>query len=325
MKSAVIVNPYSGGGRTAAMWRGVRNEVRSRLGSLEEFVTKGPMDATRFAKQIAHSDYELLIVAGGDGTINEAVNGLYDLNAEGNSGGHTVVQAVHGGFPKPINLELKFGILSAGRGCDFIKSVAVPEDARKAIDLFIEPKVQKIDIGLCLFKDEFGRDKQRFFVNIACAGVAGKVAKQVSHTPRFLPPSLAYFSAVVTNFVTYRPQRLRVLLDNKEFFEGLAMNVFVANGGYSGAGMCWAPNAQVDDGFFDVILAEPSPKLMTLLQQHKIYDGSFLEIPGVHHKLAKKVVIETQEDVLLEIDGEQPGLAPALYTILPKSLNLVVA
>jgi diacylglycerol kinase family enzyme len=180
-----------------------------------------------------------------------------------------------------------------------------------------------VDVGLCFFKDEFGRDKKRYFINIASVGVAGRVAKQVSHTPRFLPPGFAYYSAVVTHFLTYRPQRVKVVVDGKEVFDRPAVNTFVANGRYSGAGMCWAPPARVDDGFLDVVIAEPMPKTTTLMQQHKVYSGSILEVPGMHHFKGKEVMISSQDDVLLEIDGEQPGLIPAAFKVIPKALNLV--
>ncbi len=219
MKTAIIVNPFSGGGRTARMWAERRDEVRTRLGLLQELTTKSANDATRLATEVAHSDIDLLIVAGGDGTINEVVNGLFN---EDNSA---------------INPNLKLGILSTGRGCDFIRSVNIPGDAREAVDVLVNPQIQKVDVGVCYFKDEFGRDKKRFFVNIACAGVAGRVARQVSHTPRFLPAGIAYFAAVISNFVTYRPQLMKVSVDEKEVFDGACVNVFVANGSYSGSGM----------------------------------------------------------------------------------------
>src|SRR5258708_7425800 len=125
MKSAIIVNPFSGGRRTASMWRNVRDEVRSRLGGLEEYTTATAGDATRFAHQVAESGADVLIVAGGDGTINEVINGLF---TEENV---------------PIHPDLKIGVLSAGRGCDFIRSVEIPNDYRKAMDLLVDPVVRK--------------------------------------------------------------------------------------------------------------------------------------------------------------------------------------
>lgn len=307
MKTAIIVNPFSGGGRTATMWGELRDETRSRLGgALEEFTTKAPLDATRLASQVAHGDFDLVIAAGGDGTLNEVVNGLFDENN------------------KPLNPNLKLGILSAGRGCDFIRSTNLPSEPRKAVDALINPKFEKIDLGSIFFKDEFGRDQKRLFINIACAGVAGRVAKQVSHTPRFLPPGLVYLSAVATNFLMSKPQKVTVYIDDAQVYSGPIVNVFVANGGYSGAGMCWTPDAKINDGLFEVIIAEPIPKLTALLQQHKIYDGTFLQLPGIHHYKGKKVSIDTKDDVLLEVDGEQPGLAPAVFSILPQALALAL-
>jgi diacylglycerol kinase (ATP) len=288
------------------MWREIRDEVRGRMGGLIEFSTGAPSDATRFATEAAHSDTELLIIAGGDGTVNEVINGLFDEKNE------------------PLNPKLKLGILSAGRGCDFIRSLNVPNDYRDAVDLLINPTFKQIDVGLAFFKDEFGREQKRYFANIACAGLAGLVAKRVNHTPRFLPPELAYFGGVASAFISAKGQNMKVTIDNNQVFEGALLNVFVANGKYSGAGMCWAHMAQIDDGTFEVVLAEPMPKSRIVLSAHRLYDGTFVNMSGVHHYRGQSVLIETLDDVYLEVDGEQPGVAPMACTVVPKALTFAV-
>lgn len=288
------------------MWREIRDEVRSRLGGLIEFSTAAPQDATRFAGEVAQSDSELLVIAGGDGTINEVINGLFDDNNE------------------PLNPDLKLGILSAGRGCDFIRSLGIPNDYRDAVDLLINPTFKKVDAGCAFFKDEFGREQKRFFMNIACAGLAGLVAKKVNHTPRFIPPEIAYFGGVASAFLAARGQHIKVTVDKSTVFDGALLNVFVANGKYSGAGMCWAPMAEVDDGKFEVLVVEPIPKNRIILSAHRLYDGTFINMRGVHHHQGSSVVIETLDDVYLELDGEQPGVAPMACTVLPKALTFAV-
>jgi len=306
LKSAIIVNPASGGGRTLSMWKSIRDEVKGRLGELEEFMTTTTSDATRFATQVAMSDTELLIVGGGDGTINEVINGLFTEKNE------------------PINPNLKLGILSAGRGCDFIKSVEIPENYREAVDVLVNPIFKKIDVGCAYFKDEFGREQKRFFLNIATAGLAGIVARKVNHTPRFVPPQIAYFGNVALSFLAAKGQLMKIHVDKQLVYDGACLNVFVANGSYSGAGMCWAPMAQVDDGKFEVIICEPMPKYQIVLSGHRMYDGTFINLPGIHHYQGKEITIETVDDVYLEMDGEQPGVAPVVYTILPRAIELAV-
>jgi diacylglycerol kinase (ATP) len=301
-----LVNPSSSGGRTATLWGEIRDEVRTRLGGLEELTTTCAGDATRLARQIISTDTELIIIGGGDGTINEVVNGLFDEN------------------DKLINPEIKIGILSAGRGCDFIKSAGLPSDYREAVDVLIQPTFKKIDIGCALFKDEFGREQKRYFANVVTAGLGGEVAKMANSLPKFLPPELAYFYSVASRFVTSRPQFMNVYVDDQDIFDGPCVNVFIANGGYSGAGMCWAPMAKLDDGKFEVIVVEPISKLNILMSAHKLYDGSFISMSGVHHFQGEKVTIKTNDDVFLEMDGEQPGVAPAAFTLLPQVLNLAV-
>jgi diacylglycerol kinase (ATP) len=288
------------------MWRQIRDEVKSRLGELQEFMTTSAGDATRFATQVAMGDTELLIVGGGDGTINEVINGLFTEQNE------------------PINPNLKLGILSAGRGCDFIKSVHIPENYREAVDVLVNPSFKKTDVGCAYFKDEFGREQKRFFLNIATAGLAGLVARKVNRTPRVIPPQFAYFGNVALSFLGSKGQVMKITVDKKEVYDGSCMNIFVANGIYSGAGMCWAPMAKVDDGKFEVVIVEPIPKYQLILSGHRMYDGTFINMAGVHHYQGKEVIIETVDDVYLEMDGEQPGVAPVVYTILPKAIELAV-
>jgi diacylglycerol kinase (ATP) len=307
VKAAIIINPFSGGGRTARKWGEIRDEVRSRLGGVVEFSTTGPQDATRFATQIAtQGEIDMLIIAGGDGSVNEVINGLFDNKNE------------------LINKNLKLGILSAGRGCDFIRSLNIPSDFRKAVDVLVDPFFQNVDVGCALFKDEFGREQRRYFINIACAGLAGIVAKKFNSLPRSIPPQLTYFGSVASSFFTAKGKIVKIFVDEEVVFEGLALNVFIANGSYSGAGMCWAPMAKVDDGKFEIIVVEPIPKYQILFSGHKMYDGTFVTMPGVHHFQGKAVIVETLDDVYLEMDGEQPGLAPLACTILPQILSFAV-
>jgi len=307
MKTAIVVNPNSGGGRTQARWAQIRTEVNSRLGGVEEFATNAPHDATRFAREVAEKkEYETLIAVGGDGTINEVINGLFDDQGQ------------------VINPELKIGIMSAGRGCDFIRSVGIPDSYREALGVFKNYKIQLCDVGLSVFKDEFGRECHRYFINIATAGLAGVVASKVSRSHKWIPPELVYFSAAAASFLSFKGQRMKVTVDGKIVHDGSCLNVFVANGAYSGAGMYWAPFSRVDDGHFDVVVVEALAKSRLFTSAHKIYDGTFIELPGVHTFKGQDVAVDSLDDVLLEMDGEQPGLAPVAFKIIPSALKLIV-
>src|SRR5205085_1884300 len=107
--------------------------------------------------------------------------------------------------------------------------------------------------------------------NIASCGMAGLVAKKVNHTPRFMPPQIAYYSSVATTFLGSQGQMMKVTLDEQVIFDGRCLNVFVCNGSFSGAGMNWAPMAKVDDGIFEVIIGEPLPKYQLILSSHRLY------------------------------------------------------
>jgi len=308
MKTAIIVNPVAGNGKNKKMWGEIRDEVKSRIGELVEYNTSNIGDATRLAKEIALlNDIDLLIVAGGDGTLNEVVNGLINEKNEA------------------VNPKIKLAVLSAGRGCDFARTLEAPDNYRQVVDMLIQPQTKAVDVGCGFLKDQFGRKQRRLFINMASVGLSGRVVEIVGHTSKFLPPEAAYFTSVAATFLTTKPPKLKVFADEKMVFEGNALNVFVANGKFSGAGMCWAPDAKIDDGLFDVVVVENIPKYKLLSAAQKLYNRKFLSMPGVYSYRAKSILVEGVSEVPIEMDGEQPGVTPFACTMLPQMLNFVVA
>lgn len=268
-------------------------------------ITTKPGDATRFAKEAALSGIDSIVVVGGDGTLNEVVNGL--INEDGSV----------------IAPNLSIGLLSTGRGCDFGKSLLVPNDIRKGVDALVLPDIQNIDLGRATFKDDFGRQRTRYFLNVSSVGLAANVVKDINVLPPYWPASLKYFVAGARRFLTSPPFGVRLVIDDKEVFSGNALNIFVANGKYCGGGMNFAPDAKPGDGEFDVVVLGNIPKFKIVTSAHKLYDGSILGLKGVQLFRGKRIQVETTEKIDVEMDGEQPGQSPVSYDLLPSALKFV--
>ncbi len=306
-KTAIIINPKSGDGRALSRWEKIRSEAASLLGNIEEFVTQAPRDATRYAESIAlNNEFDKLIIFGGDGTLNEAINGLFDK--AGNV----------------INPNIKIGMLCSGSGCDVIRSVGIPRNYRDALLGLKKYTIKKCDVGLAVFKDERNQEQNRYFINIAGAGIGGLIISQVNSLIPYVPPKLAYFAVIAKFLLTSKKKKFIVTMDSGDKYEGDCLNIFVANLKFSGAGVCWAPQAKMDDGIFDVVVIGPISKWRIFLAPWKAYNGTLNELPGYHHFKVREVTIESSEKAHLELDGELCGLAPLTCKIVPQAINLMV-
>ncbi|MCC6277335.1 MAG: hypothetical protein IT289_05415, partial [Oligoflexia bacterium] len=167
-----------------------------------------------------------------------------------------------------------------------------------------------------------GRPQRRIFINVATAGLGGKVARSANAANKLLWPGLTYFLYSAGHFLTANPQRVSINIDKKDVYEGQVLNVFIANGAYSGGGMKWSNRASVTDGIAEVLAVEPVSKAQLPILARKLYDGGFENLPNVQRFRGKEIHIESQEEVLIEMDGEQPGRVPLACEVLPKVIQL---
>jgi YegS/Rv2252/BmrU family lipid kinase len=302
MKTAAIINPSSGGGRMGILWNKHREKIQDKMKGVEIFLTKNSGDATAFAKSVAESGYDRLLIGGGDGTIHEVVNGLFD--------------------DKSVQIQpgLKIGILNGGRGCDFIKTLDVPTDLNEAVDIALKDKVKKVDVGQVKLQTAH-EIKTIFYINSSSIGLGSQTAEKMLKSGKFLPPSLSYLAAGLKEFVRYRPREMKLSIDGREVFSGLAENIFVCNGKYSGGGMLWGKDALLDDGEFDVLLVKPLGKVKGLLSLKKVFDGTFTEMKEVFSYKASSAKIQTKIEIPIEFDGEVYRTSEAQYTCLPQALS----
>lgn len=304
MKRIVILNPGSKAGRAARVFREMREGLESRLGRLEVYETSGPMDATeRVRTALKSKQFDQIIVAGGDGTINEAVNGYFENG-------------------KVLSAKVPLGIMNLGTGGDFHKTV---RQLSPLYDVALkENKFRLVDTGLVHYEGQ-----RRAFINIASAGVAGQIMHSLKSSS-FQWGSPAYFYHTLKSLALFSPIKTKVRYKEPggsfAEFETVLLNFFACNGRYNGGGMNWAPGAGIEDGLFDVVVLGDVSKAQLVIQSPRVYAGRISEFPGTRQFRATEITLQCQGLVQGEADGEvyESGRGELRYEILPRSIPLVL-
>lgn len=306
----LVVNPRAGAG-TAGRRLPVLRAALDRRGAEHELrLTESPRDATRIVREVLkQGSHTGVAVVGGDGTLNEAVNGFFEPDGTA------------------IPTDAWLAPLPCGTGGDFRRTLRIKKgdfDGMVARMLATEPR--PIDAGWLTFVDERGGPGGCAFVNIASCGLGGRVVRKVDAGPKWMGGTPAFLLGTVRGMIGYANQGVRVRVDDGAPRELRVLNLAVANGRYFGGGMQIAPRAEIDDGLFDVVALEMS-SLAILARAARVYAGTHLDLPGVWHTRGKRVVVEAvdpAERVLLEADGEAPGALPATFELRPGALRLKV-
>lgn len=247
------------------------------------------------AQAAAEAHGALLVVVGGDGTVNEVANGVAESGAE-------------------------IALLSSGTGEDFGRTHGVPDRFADAVRTVLEGRTRTIDLG----RVECEGSPSRFFANVGSAGMSGSVARRANSMSKALGGRATFFYALTREFLVWRNTEVTVELDGGVRREGRLHDVIVANGNFHGGGMRLAPDAQQDDGLFDVVTIGDIDKLDFLTTAPKLYSGRYLSHPKVELWRSSAVAIEAAEPLPLEVDGEPIGTTPARFEVVPGALRLRV-
>lgn len=297
-----VVNPKAANGATGRHWPRLAKLIGSALGQFTPVFTASCGDGTRLARQAIEQGAELVVSVGGDGTHNEVLNGLLDGK----------------GLRNP---DSRMAVVPAGTGGDLRRSLGLSESQRDVIGRLGEGR-RRVDVGRLEFTDDQGAPGARFFLNVSSCGVSGKVVEVVNSSGKWLGGRLSFAIGSARALAGYRDQRIRLRLDGGEARELSITALAIANGQYFGGGMRVAPAAEMDDGLFDVTIWKGFTLADFILKSSSLYSGRHLELPGVESHRATRVEAESQETVLIDLDGERPGRLPAAWQVLPGALWL---
>lgn len=305
MKTFFVVNPKSANGATGKRWAELAALIARTLSDFGVEFTKGEMDAMHIARAAIKNGYECIVAVGGDGTINEVVNGFFEDG-------------------KAINPQAALGVLPRGTGGDFRKTFDWDLDSEAAIRRLNTPDTRPLDVGLLEYRAHDGSTRRRYFANICSFGVSGLVDKEVNTTSKAFGGTVSFMLGSLKALSKYQDQKVRVSFDDQPA-EALAVTTLsVANGKYFGGGMKVAPDADVSDGIFDVTVWSGYGLSDFVIKSKGVYSGAHVNWKGTRRLRAKKVHAESDEHVLIDCDGEQPGALPCTMSILASAIRLKV-
>lgn len=299
-QTLVILNPHAAGGRAGTVWREIEPLLWERLGELVIAVTQRPEEVAPHLDAAYDAGIRRVIAIGGDGTNHALVNALADMNQ------------------RRASDPMVYGNLPIGTGRDWARGVGIPfRDARAAVEWIARARPSPTDIGMISAPDH----PPRHFLNIASAGLGGEVVRIVERMPR-RPWTFLY--ATLAALLREPPRLLTVRLDGQLWYEGAAYVVAVANGTTFGHGMRIAPNAQMGDGLFDVVLVEGVARARIIAALQRVYSGTHLTHPAVRSAQAQSVSITSPTGrVDLECDGEYVPTAGVELAVRPGLLSLL--
>jgi YegS/Rv2252/BmrU family lipid kinase len=305
----IIINPIAASGLALEAWSKARPEL-IRVGiEFSEHITTCAGETAKLARQALLDGITRIIAVGGDGTLNEVVNGYLDATGQ------------------PINSTAVLGLLPGGTGSDFRRSLGflTAEDALRSIT---GSKTILVDAARAVFQDASGTTRSRFFINAASLGLGSNVAWLVNRYnkwwPRWLSGQVRFMLATIFALGKYKNVPIQLLLDGEHQLHISSNFIVVANGKFAGSGMMLAPNAELSDGLLDVLLTHRASRMDVIRELPRIYRGSHLKNPKVKQVRARALSIEAAQPIAIELDGEPVGYTPAHFTILPSAIKFAL-
>jgi YegS/Rv2252/BmrU family lipid kinase len=295
-----VVNPHSASGRTVAFWRELQEELRARLGSVDYALTLGTMHAAELTAEALRKGCDPIVAVGGDGTLNEVLNGYY-------AGG------------KPLKPGAALGYMPSGTGSDFARTLGLYGlSVGEQVDRLQKGRVRLLDCGQVRFlgSGPEPRETRRLFLNESSIGFSAETVNNVNKASKRFGGKASFLLGVLRTLGALRNPVLQVTIDGRQVYQGPTLLVAVANGRFFGGSMMIAPMADLEDGHFDIVVISAMSRLTLLRKIGKIYRGKHLNEPEVQVFPGREVHISSPgQEVLLEMDGEQPGRLAADFRI----------
>ena len=297
-----VVNPASANGSTRRRWPEIAH-LAAEAGLVgPALLSEGPGQIADLARRACEDGAQLVVAVGGDGTVNEAVNGLMRVEPERRA-------------------ELATG--PRGSGQDFARSFGIPTAVEKALAVARDGAVRTVDVGRASFVEWDGTPGEAYFANFAGAGISGAVAARANTSSKALGGKVAFLRATTSVFMRWKNSDYEVQIDG-ERRSGRMLEVIAAIGDQLAGGMRLAPDADPADGLFDVVLIGDATKVDFVRTLPGIYRGTYLPHPRAEVVRGRRLEIETATPLPIALDGEQPGTTPAVFEIVPGALRLRV-
>lgn len=285
MKVKVIMNPVAGRGRALKAKPQILKALLEYDVELHLEETKGINHATEIARQAVRAGFDLIVVAGGDGTINQVVNGMGEE-------------------------RIPLGVIGCGTGNDFARALGMPADPVAAVRQIMGGVTRQID--LC-------RVNQSYFVSSVGVGFDGEVAFHTNQGFRWIRGKAAYLCSVFKTLFSYRPRRIKLTIDGL-VMEFNSLLVAVTNSPTYGGGLKINPEARINDGLFDVCAVQymSRPEILTYLPL--LLPGWHQNLKKVRLMKGRNITLESNESFYYQVDGEILTDKTLRFSLIPRAL-----
>lgn len=303
----VVVNPNAGSRKGEKDWPQINKLLNQHGFSFHAIFTENRQHAIRITSEEIEAGYRKIIVVGGDGTLNEVINGAFLQDA-----------------CKPEDLLI--GMIPVGTGNDWCRMYNIPRKYDKAVHILKKAFRFTQDVGFVNFHDAEGKH-ERYFINVSGMGYDALVAMKTNRMKdKGRGNAFSYLLNIFTGLFQYKYKPFEIEVDGKQVFSGrvLSMNMGICK--YNGGGLKQVPHAIPDDGLLDITVIKSTSRLNIIRHVSKLYDGSFVNLHFVNTYRGKscRIVSKPPGSVYLEADGESLGHSPLDFSILPKALTFII-
>ncbi|MDF1575055.1 MAG: diacylglycerol kinase family lipid kinase [Bacteroidales bacterium] len=298
-----IINVAAGGGKTKKDWPSIAQILQKEGIQYEPYFTDRRLHASIIARNKINEGYSRIIVVGGDGTMNEVINGVF------------AQKRIH-------TTEVMLGMISVGTGNDWARTFNIPSDYEGAVRTIKQQKTFIQDAGLVNYQKN-GKEWKRYFINIAGLGFGARVVERTNRMKeQGRNGTMLYFYNIFYSLIKYRSKKAVIEIDgisyNRKIF---SLNVGI--GKYNGGGMIQVPHAIADDGLYSITLIKKMGKLNVIANMKKLYNGNITRHSKVETYMAKTVQIADSALLKVETDGESLGHGPVSFQIIPRSVRVI--
>ncbi len=302
-KWLVIVNPNAGNGKGKKDWGRISGLLKENSLPFTVKFTEKKGHAIDLTLEYIKTGFRKIITVGGDGTLNEVVNGVF----------------LTGVCP---TIDISLAMIPVGTGNDWGKMFGIPPEYKKAIEIIRDNKLMLHDVGLVSYY-EGTVHKKRYFINIAGLGFESVVVRRTNiQKDKGHSGKLIYFYNLLMSLLSYKNTKARLIVDG-ETINADVFSLNVGNGRYCGGGMRQTPDALPDDGILDVTVINGMGKFEIIRNLKILYDGTILSHPKVDGYKCRNIKVSSGSLLYVEADGESLGHTPAEFSIIPAGINIV--
>ncbi len=269
--------------------------------SVTVFETLHAGHARELARQIGQEKFEVIFSAGGDGTLNQVINGIADSGLTNSP---------------PI------GLIPLGSGNDFAGAIGVTDDANQMIQLLKDNLPKPTDLGIISCRNKQGQRITRYFLNACSVGMGPATVRQMEKMPLWMSPDLRYLYSIIKTFLTHKSHRIEFKM-NSWTWEGKVRVLAIANGKSFGNRIYIAPHSKTDDGVLDIFLASDVPLVKFLLYLQQIKSARQITDSRIQYAHTTRIEITSPESVALEAEGELMGFLPATIEVVPRGISML--